>query len=201
MSATHDQNRTTATTTLYLAFELGWNSWGLAFSTAPAQPPRRVAIPAQNWRSCHGPPFEGLSEAENPSVEAPSSVLKPVRNQNSPKRSRLRESSWCEAPQKQGLRPAHREAPSLVFGKVHHSEGQMAPGDSFATSGPSTRTRPSPGLAAGLAPVTSPGGPRRPLPAPGAASRPGPFACTGAREVRENRGAGAGPPRFGRMGQ
>src|SRR5512135_2554868 len=48
MSATHDQNRTTAaTTTLYLAFELGWNSWGLAFPTAPAQPPRRVAIPAR----------------------------------------------------------------------------------------------------------------------------------------------------------
>jgi transposase len=48
MSATHDQNRSTAaTTTLYLAFELGWNSWGLAFSTAPAQPPRRVAIPAR----------------------------------------------------------------------------------------------------------------------------------------------------------
>jgi transposase len=49
MSATHDPDRnTTAPATLYLAFELGWNSWGLAFSTAPAQPPRRVAIPARD---------------------------------------------------------------------------------------------------------------------------------------------------------
>src|SRR6185437_10924299 len=30
------------------AFELGWTSWGLAFSTAPAMPPRRVAIPARD---------------------------------------------------------------------------------------------------------------------------------------------------------
>ena len=52
MSATHDLNRTTtATAQLYLAFELGWTSWGLAFSTAPAQPPRRVAIPARDLDS------------------------------------------------------------------------------------------------------------------------------------------------------
>ena len=48
MSATHDRDRTTvSSTTLYLAFELGWNAWGLAFTTAPAQHPRRVTIPAR----------------------------------------------------------------------------------------------------------------------------------------------------------
>jgi transposase len=52
MSATHDPDRTTAATgTLSLAFELGWNAWGLAFSTAPAQPPRRVTIPARDLDS------------------------------------------------------------------------------------------------------------------------------------------------------
>jgi transposase len=52
MSATHDADRTTsAATPLYLAFELGWTSWGLAFSTAPAQPPRRVTIPARDLDS------------------------------------------------------------------------------------------------------------------------------------------------------
>jgi hypothetical protein len=136
MSATHDQNRTTATTTLYLAFELGWNSWGLAFSTAPAQPPRRVAIPAQNWRSCHGPPFEGLSEAENPSVEAPSSVLKPVRNQNSPKKSSFRESSRCDSLEYQGFSSTPPLFPRIVFGKVPKTAVQMAAHDSFAGSGP-----------------------------------------------------------------
>jgi transposase len=34
-----------------LAFELGWTSWGLAFSTAPARPPRRVSIPARDLAS------------------------------------------------------------------------------------------------------------------------------------------------------
>jgi transposase len=49
MSATHDRDRTTsAPAPLYLAFELGWTSWGLAFSTAPARPPRRVTIPARD---------------------------------------------------------------------------------------------------------------------------------------------------------
>jgi transposase len=52
MSATQDHDRTTsATAPLYLAFELGWTSWGLAFSTAPAQPPRRVTIPARDLGS------------------------------------------------------------------------------------------------------------------------------------------------------
>jgi transposase len=49
MPATHVLDRnTTPLTTLYLAFELGWTSWGLAFSTAQAAPPRRVSIPARN---------------------------------------------------------------------------------------------------------------------------------------------------------
>jgi transposase len=49
MPATHDPDRnTTAPQTLYLAFELGWTSWGLAFSTAPAAPPRRVSIAARD---------------------------------------------------------------------------------------------------------------------------------------------------------
>jgi transposase len=52
MSATHDPDRTTTTAApLYLAFELGWTSWGLAFSTAPALPPRRVTIPARDLGS------------------------------------------------------------------------------------------------------------------------------------------------------
>ena len=52
MSATHDHDRTTsATAPLYLAFELGWTSWGLAFSAAPALPPRRVTIPARDTGS------------------------------------------------------------------------------------------------------------------------------------------------------
>jgi transposase len=52
MSATHDPDRTTsAPAPLYLAFELGWTSWGLAFSTAPATPPRRVTIPARDLGS------------------------------------------------------------------------------------------------------------------------------------------------------
>ncbi len=52
MSATHDHDRTTSyPAPLYLAFELGWTSWGLAFSTAPAMPPRRVTIPARDLGS------------------------------------------------------------------------------------------------------------------------------------------------------
>jgi transposase len=52
MSATHDRDRTTsAPAPLYLAFELGWTSWGLAFTTAPAMPPRRVTIPARDLGS------------------------------------------------------------------------------------------------------------------------------------------------------
>src|SRR5262245_6960632 len=52
MSATHASDRTTtAVAPLYLAFELGWTSWGLAFGTAPALPPRRVTIPARDLDS------------------------------------------------------------------------------------------------------------------------------------------------------
>jgi transposase len=52
MSATHDRDRTTSDRApLYLAFELGWTSWGLAFGTAPAAPPRRVTIPARDLDS------------------------------------------------------------------------------------------------------------------------------------------------------
>src|SRR5689334_12578595 len=52
MSATHDRDRTTSEVApLYLAFELGWTSWGLAFGIAPAQPARRVTIPARDLDS------------------------------------------------------------------------------------------------------------------------------------------------------
>jgi transposase len=52
MSATHAHDRTTSEAApLYLAFELGWTAWGLAFSTAPAQPARRVTIPARDLDS------------------------------------------------------------------------------------------------------------------------------------------------------
>src|SRR5262245_30708626 len=55
MSATHDPDRTApAPAPLYLAFELGWTSWGLAFGIAPAAPARRVVIPARDLDSlCH----------------------------------------------------------------------------------------------------------------------------------------------------
>jgi transposase len=49
MSATHEFDRSTAARApLYLAFELGWDAWGLAFATASAQPPRRVSIRARS---------------------------------------------------------------------------------------------------------------------------------------------------------
>jgi transposase len=49
MSATHDQNSTPAAPTkLYLAFELGWTSWNLAFTAAMAQKPRLRTIPARD---------------------------------------------------------------------------------------------------------------------------------------------------------
>ena len=49
MSATHDLHPTTPPArTLYLAFDLGWTSWNLAFTTAMAQPPRRGTIPARD---------------------------------------------------------------------------------------------------------------------------------------------------------
>lgn len=49
MSATHKLDPTmTRDRPLYLAFELGWTSWGLAFSVSTAQPPRRITIPARD---------------------------------------------------------------------------------------------------------------------------------------------------------
>jgi len=49
MSATHDHHSTASVTPkLYLAFELGWNSWGLAFSTGFAQKPRLRTISARD---------------------------------------------------------------------------------------------------------------------------------------------------------
>jgi hypothetical protein len=49
MSATHDHDPTpTDSITLYLAFELGWTSWNLAFTTGMAQKPRLRTIPARD---------------------------------------------------------------------------------------------------------------------------------------------------------
>jgi transposase len=52
MSATHVPNSTPAADpTLYLAFELGWNTWKLAFTTGIAQSPRTRSIPARDLES------------------------------------------------------------------------------------------------------------------------------------------------------
>ncbi len=49
MSATHDRDSTPqAALKLYLAFDLGWTSWNLAFTTAMAQKPRLRTIPARD---------------------------------------------------------------------------------------------------------------------------------------------------------
>ena len=49
MPATHASHpNTTATPTLYLAFDLGWTSWSLAFTTGMAQKPRLRTIPARD---------------------------------------------------------------------------------------------------------------------------------------------------------
>ena len=49
MSATHVSHPTPPTLpTLYLAFDLGWTSWNLAFSTGMAQKPRLRTIPARD---------------------------------------------------------------------------------------------------------------------------------------------------------
>ncbi len=49
MSATHVHDSTpTASSKLYLAFDLGWTSWNLAFTTAMAQKPRLRTIPARD---------------------------------------------------------------------------------------------------------------------------------------------------------
>ncbi len=50
MSATHDDHSTTATRlVLYLALELGRNSWKLAFTTGAAQKPRLRSLAAGNY--------------------------------------------------------------------------------------------------------------------------------------------------------
>jgi len=49
MSVTHDLHPTTAgSNRLYLAFDLGWTSWNLAFTTGMAQRPRLRTIPARD---------------------------------------------------------------------------------------------------------------------------------------------------------
>ncbi len=49
MSATHAPNSTPAASAkLYLAFELGWTSWNLAFTTGMAQKPRLRTIAARD---------------------------------------------------------------------------------------------------------------------------------------------------------
>jgi transposase len=49
MSATHASDSTTATApVLYLAFELGWNSWKLAFTVGAGQKPRLRSIAARD---------------------------------------------------------------------------------------------------------------------------------------------------------
>jgi transposase len=49
MSATHDHDSTPPVSpTLYLAFELGWTSWDLGFTTGMAQKPRLRTIPARD---------------------------------------------------------------------------------------------------------------------------------------------------------
>jgi len=49
MSATHaTQSNTTAAPKLYLALELSWNSWKLAFTVGPGQKARLRTIPARN---------------------------------------------------------------------------------------------------------------------------------------------------------
>jgi transposase len=52
MSATHDLDSTSSDPpTLYLAFDLGWTSWNLAFTIGMAQKPRLRTIPARNLDS------------------------------------------------------------------------------------------------------------------------------------------------------
>jgi transposase len=52
MAATQLQS-TTPATALYLAFELSWSQWKLAFSTAPAAPPRLRTIGARDLTALH----------------------------------------------------------------------------------------------------------------------------------------------------
>jgi transposase len=48
MTATRFVSIGSTTGTLYLAFELGWNDWKLAFATGPAEAPRQRAIGARH---------------------------------------------------------------------------------------------------------------------------------------------------------
>ena len=49
MSATHATDPTTPSgPVLYLAFELGWNSWKLAFTIGAGQAPRLRPLPARS---------------------------------------------------------------------------------------------------------------------------------------------------------
>jgi len=48
MTATQSSSIGTCSPVLYLAFELGWNEWKLAFATAPADSPRLRSIGARN---------------------------------------------------------------------------------------------------------------------------------------------------------
>jgi transposase len=50
MTATHEQY-SDSRPALYLAFELGWSEWKLAFATAPADAPRLRSIGARNTRA------------------------------------------------------------------------------------------------------------------------------------------------------
>ena len=69
MSATHTTDSTaTAAPVLYLAFELGWNSWKLAFTIGAGQKPRLRTIPARNLETLlleihHARRRFGLAEA------------------------------------------------------------------------------------------------------------------------------------------
>jgi transposase len=48
MTATRTRHSTKTNAPLYLAFELGWNEWKLAFATGPADNPRLRSIGARN---------------------------------------------------------------------------------------------------------------------------------------------------------
>src|SRR5262245_1251082 len=47
MTVVHTQSSPQAGATLYVAFELGWNEWKLAFATGPADNPRLRGIAAR----------------------------------------------------------------------------------------------------------------------------------------------------------
>jgi transposase len=53
MTATRHDNGTTRPDTLYLAFELGWTEWKLAFTTGQAQKPRLRKLRARDLQGLH----------------------------------------------------------------------------------------------------------------------------------------------------